>query len=368
REFLETAVDIGLTTVLFPALEREVRRELTAVAHDHAIEIFSRNLRSLLLQPPLRGKRVLAIDPGFPGGCKFAALDGRTGLIDEAVIYPLAPQKKIDEARKMIRKMICDRQLGVIAIGNGNGCREIEEIVSQIITDLEAYRRGEPLPDSPPKPAPVVVISSPESTPDTQVAISLTDSTAVPVPDATPQSPQPGATTTEGVPTPEPTPAAPEAPLAMPPEDIVYVIVNEAGASDYSGSVIGREEFPNHDAALRAAVSIGRRLQDPLSELVKIDPQHIGVGLYQHDVNHKHLKETLEGVVASCVNHVGADLNTAAAPLLRHIAGLNPHVAREIVEHRSQHGPFRSREQLTQLPSINPLRFTQAVGFLLVRD
>jgi uncharacterized protein len=281
----DCAID-ALDRLLRPALDREVRRELTEDAEDHAVQVFAKNLRSLLLQAPVGGKRVLAIDPGFRTGCKLALLDETGKPLAHAVIYPHAPLAQRAEAKQKLIEVIQEHNVRLVAIGNGTACRETEELLAELI--------GEAVPD------------------------------------------------------------------------VTYTIVNEAGASVYSTSSIGREEFPDADATVRGTISIGRRLQDPLSELVKIEPQHIGVGLYQHDVHPRHLKESLAAVVESCVNHVGVDLNTASVPLLRHVAGLNQLTARRIVEWRHSRGAFERREQMKEVPGIGEAIFTQAAGFLKI--
>ena len=281
----------------------------------------------------------------------------------------------------MLRKY----QLGVLAIGNGTACRETEQFVSESIGDLETRQGGTIAPAPPPlPPAPatppvppvsvtppaIEIAPTPEIATTTDVpAVVSTESVAIPAPEMVPAEP------TLPVPKEEVAPAIPQAVVqalsaleSLPPvsTDIVYVIVNEAGASDYSASPIAKEEFPNHDAMTRGTVSIGRRLQDPLAELVKIDPQHVGVGLYQHDVKAKNLKESLETVIESCVNEVGVDLNTASVPLLRHVAGLNQLVVRDLVEYRQKTGGFRSRDQIKEVPGVGEARFTQAAGFLKI--
>jgi len=381
----------ALERLLLPSLEREIRRELKDHAEDHAARVFARNLRSLLLGPPLRNRRVLAIDPGFRNGCKLAALDEFGNLLEHGVVFPHQPQNKKPDARRRLEELVRKHQLSVIAIGNGTACRETEELVSELIASLEA-RRGQPPGASeqlsavptpePARPAPAT------ETPPAPVAeqvpppVSTTDQPAPLASVGTPEPP-PAQPTGEGQPpiaTDQPAPPAPEAKPAPPPPptinleglpeapaDLAYVIVNEAGASDYSVSPLAREEFPDiTDPALRGTASIGRRLQDPLSELVKIDPQHVGVGLYQHDVSSKHLKEMLEGVIESCVNTVGVDVNTASVPLLRHVSGMNQLVAHDLVEFRKANGPFRERSQLMQVNGIGEARFTQAAGFLKI--
>lgn len=377
-EFLRTVAEDALARLLLPSLENEIRRELKEEAQDHAIAVFARNLRSLLLQPPLRDRRVLAIDPGFRTGCKLAVLDEFGNLLEDAVIYPHPPQQRKEEAKNKLEELIRKHQVQVIAIGNGTACRETEEVVSELIADFAQGRRGVPVPPGVtpaiPAPAASTLASTGESgLPPTHPATGMGESMTIIV------SPPPVGETVVAataplaeIVAPSPPAAPPTAPAAQldtlpaPFADLAYVIINEAGASVYSASPIGREEFPNFDATLRSTISIGRRLQDPLSELVKIDPQNIGVGLYQHDVHPKHLKESLEAVIESCVNYVGVDLNTASVQLLRHVSGLNQLVARELVEYRKQHGPFRNREQLKQVPSMGEARFTQAAGFLKI--
>jgi uncharacterized protein len=287
-DFLRGCGRDALARLVFPSLEREVRRELTDWAEAHAVEVFARNLRNLLLQKPVRGRRVLAIDPGFKSGCKLAALDEFGNLLDQAVIHLIGkPERKLEGRGKLV-EMIRQHQLTVAAIGNGTACRESEELMSDIFAN-ELAEQG-----------------------------------------------------------------------------VAYVIVNEAGASVYSTSPLGREEFPEYDATLRGAISIGRRIQDPLSELVKIDPASIGVGMYQHDVKAKHLRVSLDAVVESCVNFVGVDLNTASPALLRYVSGLNQLTARRLYDYRAQHGPFRNREQLKEVPGFGEAAFVQAAGFLKI--
>jgi uncharacterized protein len=393
-DFLRSVTADALNRLLLPSLEREIRKELTMRAESHAVSVFARNLRSLLLAPPLRGRRVLAIDPGFRTGCKLAALDEHGNLLSEAVIYPHPPQNRKAEARTRLEELIRKHQTPVIAIGNGTACRETEELVSELIADMEK-RRADGTLSAPRVVSPQPVAAMP---PPTDGAVVSAES-SVPVPPLElPSAPIAGfvlsteysvvSTPTEPPPAPveasapgaappaleapvapalqaaAPTPPPP--PLPEPPTDLAYVIVNEAGASVYSASAVGREEFPEYDATTRGTISIGRRLQDPLSELVKIDPQNVGVGLYQHDVSARQLKESLEAVVESCVNQVGIDLNTASVPLLRHVSGMNQLVAREVVEYRKQNGPFRSREQLMHVPGVGPARYFQAAGFLKV--
>ncbi len=281
-EFLRGCTMDALQRLIYPSLEREVRRELTDEAEMHAVGVFARNLRSLLLQSPVRDRRILALDPGFKSGCKVAALDEFGNL------HLVGKDDRRQQAKAKLVELIKEHQLTVVAIGNGTGCRETEELIAELL------------------------------------ASELADA------------------------------------------GVAYVIVNEAGASVYSTSPIGREEFPNYDATLRGAISIGRRLQDPLSELVKIDAANIGVGMYQHDVKAKHLRDSLDGVVESCVNFVGVDVNSASPALLRYVSGLNQLTARRVYDHRTQHGPFKSREELKAVAGFGDAAFIQSAGFLKI--
>ncbi len=287
-EFLRGCARDALTRLILPSLDREIRRELTERAETHAVTVFARNLRNLLLQPPVRDRRVLAIDPGYKSGCKLVALDQFGSVLGHDVIYLIGKPDRRQEARQIVASLMGRFELTVVAIGNGTACRDTEDFVAELLA-------GE-----------------------------LKD---------------------KGIP---------------------YVIVNEAGASVYSTSRIGREEFPQSDASLRGAISIGRRLQDPLSELVKIEPANLGVGLYQHDIKAKHLQESLDEVVESCVNYVGVDVNTSSPALLRYVSGLNQLTARRLYEHRLEHGPFRARQQLKDVPGIGEATFVQAAGFLKI--
>lgn len=287
-EYLRGCARDALSRLILPSLEREIRRELTDRAETHAVSVFAKNLRNLLLQPPIHDHRVLAVDPGFRSGCKLAVLDQFGNLLDHGVIHLVGKSDRRDEAKKMVLDLIERHQLTVAVIGNGTACRQTEDFFAELI-ESELNDKG-----------------------------------------------------------------------------VAYVIVNEAGASVYSTSRVGREEFPDCDAVLRGAISIGRRLQDPLSELVKIDPANIGVGLYQHDVKAKHLRTSLDEVVESCVNYVGVDANTASPALLRYVSGLNQLTARRLCEYRREHGPFRSRQQLREVPGFGEATFVQAAGFLKI--
>jgi len=286
NEFLTEVVTDALQRLVLPSLEREIRRELTDKAEIHAVTVFAQNLKNLLLQPPLQGERILAIDPGLRTGCKLAVLDELGNCVATDLVYVTGSADKKDYARNKLADMMQEHQCKLVAIGNGTACRETEEIITEMIE---------------------------QNLPEAR-----------------------------------------------------YLIVNEAGASIYSASPVAREEFPELDATIRGTISIGRRLQDPLSELVKIDPQHLGVGMYQHDVNAKRLKESLDEVIESCVNYVGVNLNTASASLLRHVSGMNQLIARRITEWREKHGSFQNRKQLLDVAGVGEATFTQAAGFLKI--
>ncbi|MCH5375636.1 MAG: helix-hairpin-helix domain-containing protein, partial [Planctomycetes bacterium] len=287
-EFLRGKLRDALNRLILPSLEREVRRELTERAELHAVQVFARNLRKLLLQPPVNSRRVLAIDPGFRSGCKLAALDEFGSVLGHTVIHVIGKEDVVRRGRQQIVEMITMYHIPIIAIGNGTACRETERLTADIIANELKHL------------------------------------------------------------------------------DVQYIMVNEAGASVYSTSSVGREELPRFDPVLRSAVSIGRRLQDPLSELVKINPANIGVGLYQHDVKAKHLQDSLDAVVESCVNFVGVDVNTASPALLRYVSGLNQLTARRLYEFRQKHGPFRNRDQFKQVPGFGEATFVQSAGFLKI--
>jgi len=284
--YLEKVAEDAWKRLLQPSLETEVRNELTEQAETQAVKVFAANLRSLLMQPPIRGRRVLGLDPGFRTGCKLAVVDATGRVLDTGVIYPTPPHNKTREAGETVSRLVRKHQIEMIAIGNGTASRESEMFIAALI-------REENLP-------------------------------------------------------------------------VQYLMVSEAGASVYSASKLAATEFPDFDVSLRSAVSIARRLQDPLAELVKIEPRSIGVGQYQHDLNSKHLDETLGGVVESCVNEVGVDLNTASPSLLSYVAGLSTTVARNIVSWREKHGPFPSRQKLLEVPQLGPRAFEQCAGFLRI--
>ncbi len=274
--------------LIAPAIERDIRNELTEKAEDGAITVFGKNLTQLLMAPPISGKTVLGWDPAFRTGCKLAIVDPTGKVLDTKVIYPTAPQNKVEEAKADLKKLIDKYDVDLISVGNGTASRESEQVIVELIKELQ-------------KP-------------------------------------------------------------------VQYVIVNEAGASVYSASKLATEEFPQFDVGQRSAASIARRLQDPLAELVKIDPKSIGVGQYQHDMNQKKLGETLEGVVETCVNKVGVDLNTASAPLLQYISGISKVIAKNIVDYREENGKFKSRAELLNVPKLGPKAYEQCAGFLRISD
>ncbi len=285
---LRAVIEDGYDRLIAPAIERDIRNELTEKAEEGAISVFGKNLEQLLMQPPIAGHVVLGWDPAFRTGCKLAVVDATGKVLDTKVIYPTAPQNKVEEAKKELKKLIDKYDISLISVGNGTASRESEQVIVDLIKELK-------------KP-------------------------------------------------------------------VQYVIVNEAGASVYSASKLATEEFPQFDVGQRSAASIARRLQDPLSELVKIDPKSIGVGQYQHDMNQKKLGEALGGVVEDCVNRVGVDLNTASAPLLEYISGISKTVAKNIVEYREANGRFTNRKQLLKVPKLGPKAFEQCAGFLRIAD
>lgn len=285
---LQQAVEDGYKRLIAPSIEREVRNELTEKGEEQAIKVFSVNLKNLLLQPPVRGKLVLGIDPSYRTGCKLAVVDETGKALDIGVVYPHAPQKRWEEAKEKLKEFINRWQVEIVAIGNGTASRETESLVAELIKEL--------------------------------------------------------------------------------PREVFYLIVSEAGASVYSASKVAQEEFPQYDLTQRSAVSIARRLQDPLAELVKIDPKSIGVGQYQHDVNPKRLEESLGAVVETAVNSVGVDLNTASASLLQYVAGLKPAVAKHVVNYREDKGKFKTRAQLKKVPRLGEATFVQCAGFLRLPD
>lgn len=289
ENIVSEAIKDGYRRLLAPAIERDIRTFLTEKAEEQALKVFSKNLRNLLMQPPVVGKTVLGVDPGYRTGCKWAVVDETSKLLEVGVVYPTPPHEKIQHAKDVFRDLVNRYDINVIAIGNGTASRETEKFVADFINTIEG-------------------------------------------------------------------------------KSINYVIVSEAGASVYSASQIAAREFPELDVAERSAVSIARRLQDPLAELVKIEPRAVGVGQYQHDIASKKLEESLGKVVESTVNFVGVDLNTASAELLRYVSGINSQVAENIVSYRNEKGKFKNRKALSSVPRLGPKAFEQAAGFLRIKE
>ena len=289
-DLLKEAVEDSYKRLISPAIEREIRNELTEKAEDGAITVFGKNLEQLLMQPPIVGQVVLGWDPAFRTGCKLAVVDETGKVLDTTVIYPTAPtnQQKIEAAKSVLKRWIKKYGITLFSVGNGTASRESEMIIVELLKEI--------------------------------------------------------------------------------PEKVQYIITNEAGASVYSASKLATEEFPNFDVGQRSAASIARRVQDPLAELVKIDPKSIGVGQYQHDMNQKKLSEALTGVVEDCVNKVGVDLNTASAPLLSYISGISSTIAKNIVLYREENGSFKNRKQLLKVSKLGPKAFQQCAGFMRIQD
>ncbi|SEI75347.1 uncharacterized protein SAMN02910453_1333 [Lachnospiraceae bacterium A10] len=285
---LQEIVKDSYHRLIAPSIEREIRSEMTEMAEDGAISVFGKNLRQLLMQPPIANQVVLGWDPAFRTGCKLAIVDATGKVLDTKVIYPTAPQNKVEESKKILKALIKKYNVSLISVGNGTASRESEQIIVDLLKELD--------------------------------------------------------------------------------RPVQYVIVNEAGASVYSASKLATEEFPNFDVGQRSAASIARRLQDPLAELVKIDPKSIGVGQYQHDMNQKKLSEALSGVVETAVNQVGVDLNTASYSLLEYVSGINKTIAKNIVEYREANGKFTSRRELLKVAKLGPKAYEQCAGFLRIRD
>ena len=285
---IQAAVEDSYERLIAPAIEREIRNDLTEKAEDGAINVFGKNLEQLLLQPPIAGKVVLGWDPAFRTGCKLAVVDATGKVLDTKVIYPTAPQNKVEEAKRELKRLVEKYNVDLISVGNGTASRESEQVIVDFLKELD--------------------------------------------------------------------------------RPVQYVIVNEAGASVYSASELATQEFPQFDVGQRSAASIARRLQDPLAELVKIEPKSIGVGQYQHDMNQKKLGEALNGVVEDCVNRVGVDLNTASASLLEYISGINKTIAQNIVSYREANGRFTNRKQLLKVAKLGPKAYEQCAGFMRIVD
>jgi len=288
HELLKLVIEDSYKRLIAPAIEREIRNELTQKAETGALEVFRSNLSQLLMQPPIKGKVVLGLDPAYRTGCKIAVIDETGKVLDTTVIYPTPPQNNIEESKAIIIDLINKYNVDIVSIGNGTASRESEMFIADAIKELE--------------------------------------------------------------------------------KTVHYIIVNEAGASVYSASPLASEEFPEYDVGIRSAISIGRRLQDPLAELVKIDPKSIGVGQYQHDMNQKRLEESLQGVVEDCVNRVGVDLNTASVSLLQYVSGITSAVAKNIVEYREANGKFKNRKELLKVKKLGPKVFEQCAGFLRIPE
>lgn len=318
-EQLELAIQDSAARLLLPAIERDVRREKSESADNHAIQVFATNLRALLSQAPLAGHVVLGLDPGFRTGCKVAVVDATGKLVDTGTIYPHEPRNDWKGALNTLEDMINRHHVTLITIGNGTASRETEKLAAELIRNTETSKQV-----------------------DTKAGKQVDTYTGKHV------HTQHGISNTEHA--------------------TKYLIVNEAGASVYSASALARAEFPDLDVTIRGAVSIARRAQDPLAELVKIDPKSIGVGMYQHDVDQTALTHALDGVVESVVNRVGVDVNTASPALLTHVAGIGPKLATNIVAHRDTNGPFKSRAALRKVTGLGPKAFEQAAGFMRIRD
>ena len=288
EEILKETIEDSFKRLIFPSIEREIRNELTEKAEEKAMKVFNENLKQLLLQPPIKDKVVLALDPGYKAGCKIAIIDQTGKTLDTTVIYFTINPKKTEIEKEELKQLIDKYNVDIIAVGNGTASRESEIFVADLIKEID--------------------------------------------------------------------------------KEIYYIIVNEAGASVYSASKLGAEEFPDMDVALRSAVSIGRRLQDPLAELIKIDPKSIGVGQYQHDMNQKKLSEELSGVVEDCVNSVGVDLNTASPSLLSYVSGISSAVSKNILKYREENGKFKTRKELLKVPKLGPKAFEQCAGFLRIPE
>ena len=285
---IKLAIEDAYKRLIFPSIEREVRNHLTDIAHERAISVFGQNVKSLLLQPPVKDKVVMGFDPAYRTGCKIAVVDKNGKLLDYTTVYPTKPQNDVEGAKKTLKQLIEKHDIDIISIGNGTASRESEQFVSEMLKEIK--------------------------------------------------------------------------------KEVQYTIVSEAGASVYSASELANEEHPDINVSIRGAISIARRLQDPLAELVKIDPKSIGVGQYQHDLNKKRLEEVLDGVVEDSVNSVGVDLNTASYSLLEHIAGISKTIAKNIIAYREENGNFTSRAQIKKVKRLGPQAFTQCAGFMRITD
>ena len=282
------SIEDSYKRLIYPSIEREIRSSITERAEEEAIKVFSKNLKPLLMQPPIKGKVVMGVDPGFRTGCKVAVMDETGMLLDTTVVYPTAPQNEIEKTKDKLKDLIYKYNVDIISIGNGTASRETEMVVAELIGEID--------------------------------------------------------------------------------KEVFYIITSEAGASVYSASEVANEEFPGMDVSLKGAISIGRRIQDPLAELVKIEPKHIGVGQYQHDLNQSKLNEALKGVVEDCVNSVGVDLNTASVSLLNYVSGISSTVAKNIIKYKEKNGKFNNRRELLKVKGLGEKTFVQCAGFLRIPD
>jgi uncharacterized protein len=343
REQLQLAIKDSYERLVAPAIERELRNQITEVADEHAIQIFAANLHNLLMQPPTKGHIIMGIDPGYRTGCKVAVVDETGKFLQGDTIYPHEPKNRWDYSKHQLKTLIQKYNVNVIAIGNGTASRETEQLVAELIKEMEA--------------------EAAQSTTEGQAAEAAQPAAAGQVAEV--QAAEGQITAGQAI---DEQVAEGQAKGEPKKFDLKYTIVNEAGASVYSASKLARDEFPNLEAAQRGNISIARRLLDPLAELVKIDPKSIGVGLYQHDVNQARLAEMLDRVVESCVNSVGVNLNTASVALLHYVAGITRPVAHNIVSYRNERGRFTSRQQLMEIKGLGPKAFTQCAGFLRIPD
>ncbi|MBW4900321.1 RNA-binding transcriptional accessory protein [Prevotella melaninogenica] len=351
QTLVSQAVEDSFKRLINPSIENEFATLSKERADEEAIKVFTENLRQLLLSPPLGQKRVLALDPGFANGCKIACLDEQGNLLHHEIIYPHPPRNQVRQATEALQRMINTYKIEAIAIGNGTASRESKEFVENITTETTAGPSPSPLP----RREGSDYCHLPKS------KQQFTDNTS-PI-NSKPQS----AGHTTPLPLGEGSGEGPVGPAGSASSLFIF-LVSEDGASIYSASPVAREEFPNEDVTTRGAISIGRRLMDPLAELVKIDPKSIGVGQYQHDVDQSRLKHSLDQTVMSCVNQVGVNLNTASLHLLTYVSGLGPALARNIIDYRREHGPFTSRAQLKKVKRLGDTAFQQCAGFLRIPD
>ena len=365
QTLVSQAVEDSFKRLINPSIENEFAALSKERADEEAIKVFTENLRQLLLSPPLGQKRVLALDPGFANGCKIACLDEQGNLLHHEIIYPHPPRNQVRQATEALQRMINTYKIEAIAIGNGTASRESKEFVENITTETTAGPTG-PSPSPLPRREGSDYCHLPKS--KQQFTDNASPNFAKQIdnyhnPNSKPQS----AGHTTPLPLGEGSGEGPVGPVGSASSLFIF-LVSEDGASIYSASPVAREEFPNEDVTTRGAISIGRRLMDPLAELVKIDPKSIGVGQYQHDVDQSKLKHSLDQTVMSCVNQVGVNLNTASLHLLTYVSGLGPALARNIIDYRREHGPFTSRAQLKKVKRLGDTAFQQCAGFLRIPD